>query len=178
MRHCFCWFLISFKSYFYFFSRINWMRGLLFSFSFFFYFFPETAKLVKINTSLRGLLETIIYSHKRIYFSKCRGTRLAFSLYIQHACMLQQRFWSNRSSPQDEFLKKVLLKCPQIAWVTRGLQFCHKWITSHVFFPDCAIILSRRYSYFCGRPVSIFLRSYLFALIVILNHCIAIYRIK
>ena len=154
------------------------MRGLLFSVSFFFYFFPEKAKLVKINTLLCGLLETINYSHKRIYFSKCRCTRLAFSLYIQHACMLQQNFWSNRSSPQDEFLKKVLLKCPQIAWITRGLQFYHKWITSHVFFPDCAIILSRRYSYFCGRPLNICLRSHLFAIIVILNHCIAIYGIK
>ena len=114
------------------------------------FFFLEKKNEAKINTFLCELLETIKYSQKQVYLTSYRGQRPAFDLHIHNVCVLQQSSWLNISGPQMSSLKKLLLKCTQIAWkitvagwncwVTRGLQFYQKWIPSHALFTDCAIM--------------------------------------
>ena len=91
------------------------MRGLLFSVSFFFYFFPEKAKLVKINTLLCGLLGPLTTLTNGSIFQNAGVLDLHLvCIYNMLACY-NKIFDQIEAALKMSSLKKVLLKCPQIA---------------------------------------------------------------
>ena len=73
------------KEIFYF--KVSWTWQLLFSFSFFF----SRNKNGRENKYLFYVSSwrPVIYSHKQIYLTSCRGPRSAFDFYIHHFCSLK-----------------------------------------------------------------------------------------